>query len=105
MSSITVVICEAPESSADVYVVAGTYDQPGLNVEHSRVDGIDVTTVRYDSYPATRYCTEPEDYTDFPAAARALGALLDEHRPGLGDGFRSDANRYETQWGALTGGA
>jgi hypothetical protein len=96
--TITVIVIEAPNSAANVYVVDGAADDLELGHQLLERNGVTVHTVFFDTYPATLYCTEPGEYTEFPAQAERLAARLDDTEPSAAAQLRVHADEYRKHW-------
>lgn len=96
--TINVVCIEAPQTSPDLYVVEGDFDPTDLDVTVTETSAATVQVICFDTYPATTWCTEPDEYTDFCDTAERLAGLLEADHPVAASALRAAAARFRELW-------
>lgn len=101
--TITVLVLEDPDGPSEVCTAAGGVAGLGVEFTESIVGDVVVHSVAFDSYPSTRYCTEPGEYVDYPTQAEALAAHVEATAPATAVALRELAARFRERNPELVG--
>lgn len=98
LPTINVVVVAHPDTDSDMYVVEGDFDSAGFDATVTETSTARVQVVNFDTYPATPYCTEPEEYADFPACVERLAALVALVNPDAAKQLEGLGPRFAELW-------